>query len=90
MEVKTANANGVAFEWPGGKGTLQVFGTFDTATVTLQGSLNGVDWSNIPSGAHTADAIVAFEAGNILVRAVLSSVGAGTILNAFLVGTSDR
>jgi len=42
ISAVTANSNGEAYEWAGqGLGSLQVFGTFDTCTVTMQGSLDG-------------------------------------------------
>ena len=86
LNAATANANGAPFEWNGiGKGSLQVVGTWDTATVTIQTSFDGGTTWTSPSGAvFTADVVTTFESGVCLVRAVLSSVGASTSLSAYL------
>jgi hypothetical protein len=83
-EVST-NSTGEAFQWRGtGPGSLQVSGTWDGATVTIQGSLDGGDtWVTVAGGVFTADAILGFEMGNGLVHAVVSSVGT-TSLSAYL------
>ena len=86
ISAVTANSNGEAYEWAGqGLGSLQVFGTFDTCTVTMQGSLDGgVTWTAITSQAFTAASFAPFGAANCLVRAVVSSVGASSSVSAIL------
>jgi hypothetical protein len=85
LDGVTANSTGEAVEWTGkGPGSLQVSGTWDGATVTIQGSLDGgVTWVTVAGGVFTADAILSFEMGNGLVHAVVSSVGT-TSLSAYL------
>jgi hypothetical protein len=82
LEKATSNTTGEAFEWAGiGPGTLHVYGTFDTCNVAIQGSTdNGVTWTPY-STSYTAATITSLEAGNILIRAVLTSVGASTSIS---------
>lgn len=86
LDEATANANGESFEWTGtGEGTLHIFGTFDTCTVTIQGSLDGGEtWTAPAASAYTAATITSFNMGRGLVRAVLSSVGASTSVSCYL------
>lgn len=82
----TANATGEWKEWEGvGVGTLAIYGTFDTCSVTVQISTNGGITAIDYASAYTAAAHAQFEEGNILVRAVLSSVGASTSVSCDLV-----
>ena len=70
-----------AFKWNSlGAGTLHVRATtWDGATVTIQGTTDdGTTWDTVADGTFTADAIVAFEAGQIGVRAQISGVGGST------------
>lgn len=87
LDSVTSNVSGPARFWAGvGKGSLHVFGTWDTATVTIQGSLDGgVTWTAISGLALTDDSFVTFEMGLAHVRAVSSSVGASTSLSAYVV-----
>ena len=87
LENVTANSNGATKPWYSyGLGTLHVFGTWDTATVTIEGSTDeGVTWTPVTGGVFTEDKITSFEAGEIEVRAVVSSVGASTDLTAYLI-----
>jgi hypothetical protein len=82
----TANSSGEAKEWTGTEiGTLHVYGTFDTCTVAIDGSTDGgVTWTAY-STTYTAATITSFEAGNILIRATISSVGASTSVNVDIV-----
>jgi hypothetical protein len=75
-----ANADGDAKEWSGsGPGTLHVFGTFSSQTVTLYGSTDGgVTWTAY-STTYSAATITSFEAGNILVKAGVSNGGTPSI-----------
>jgi len=77
QEDQTANNTGEWKEWSGtGEGTLQVVGTWDGATVTIQGTLDRSKTGIAPSNsAYTADAIVPFSMGRGWVRAVVSGVG---------------
>ncbi len=85
LEDATANANGEALKWTGtGIGTLHVFGTWDTATITIEGSLDGITWTPLVAASYTADTITTFEAGISYVRGVLSSVGGSTSVSAYL------
>jgi hypothetical protein len=86
LDANTENVNGEEFEWTGvGVGSLHVYGTFDTCTVTVQVSTDGgVTWTNYAT-AYSAAAHVAFSAGNVLVRAVLASVGGSTSVSCDLV-----
>jgi len=87
LENATANVTGEWFEWDGvGSGTQAAYGTFDTCSIQIQISTDGgVTAVNLGS-AITAAAVAAFLQGNILVRAVLSSVGASTSVSVDIVG----
>jgi len=88
------NANdgiGEAFKWySSGAGTLQVFGVWDGATVTLQGrSSDANEWTSLSSGGEfTEDYLTWFEAGQIEIRAVISGGGGFTSLTLYLTPTS--
>jgi hypothetical protein len=83
----TANSTGEWLEWSGvGVGTLAIYGTFDTCSVTVQISTNGGVTAIPYASAYTSAAHAQFEEGNILVRAVLSSVGGSTSVSCDLVG----
>jgi hypothetical protein len=82
-EVST-DIPGPAVEWPGGEGTLQIVGTWDGATVTITGSIDGgVTYTAPLNSAYTADAIVKFQMGPGKVLATVSSAGT-TSLSAYL------
>jgi hypothetical protein len=86
LENATANATGDWFEWSGvGVGTLAMYGTFNTCSITVQISTDGGVTAIDYASAYTAAAHAQFEEGNILVRAVLSSVGASTDVSCDLV-----
>lgn len=86
LDGETGNTTGKAVSWSGiGPGTLQIAGTFDTATVTIEGSLDdGATWASPTGGVFTAAVMTSFEMGIGLVRAVLSLVGASTSLSVYL------
>jgi hypothetical protein len=86
LENANADADYAPVEWTGGgMGTLQVSGTFDDATVTIKGSLDGGETWLTPIGAiYKSAEIVPFRAGAMLVRAVVSGKGASTDLNCYL------
>ena len=82
----TADSNYPEVEWSGtGEGSLQIGGTFDGATVTIEGKTDDLVGWKAPAGmAYTAAALVPFAAGKELVRAVVSGKGASTNLSAIL------
>jgi hypothetical protein len=66
--------------WNGGSGTFFADGTWDTATATLEWSINGTNWVSFASGL-TADGRQDFTIGaGVFVRVTVSSVGASTDL----------
>lgn len=92
ISAVTSNSNGDTQDW-GGKSnnhlntrrTVYAYGTWDTATVTIQISPDsGTTWFNVTSGAFTADGYLTFEARATSIRAVVSSVGASTSVSALL------
>jgi hypothetical protein len=86
LSAVTANTTGEKIEWSGvGPGTLHIYGTFDTCNVAIQGSTDGGTTWTAYSTSYTAATITSFEAGNILVRAVVTSVGGSTSVSADLV-----
>ncbi len=86
LKNATADGNGAASDWNGNqKGTLQIVGTWDGATVTIYGSLNdGEDYAAPSNSAYTADVITSFEMGPGKVRATVSNAGSSTDLNAYV------
>lgn len=86
LDKVTANTTGEWFEWTGtGVGTQNVYGTPDTCSIQIQGSTDGGVTAVDIGSAIAAAAISTFEHGNILVRAVISSVGASTSMSVDLV-----
>lgn len=86
LDEATANATGKWFEWSGvGVGTQAIYGTFDTCSIQIQISTDGGKTAVALGTAITAAAAAAFEQGNILVRAVLSSVGGSTSVSVDIV-----
>jgi len=84
LDEVAADGNGEGKKWTGtGPGTLHIFGTWDGATVTIEGSSDNVNFDTPTAAAYTADAIVPFEMGRGWVRAVVSSAGT-TVLTARL------
>jgi hypothetical protein len=85
LDEATADGGGKELAWSGqGVGSLQISGTWDGATVTIEGSIDGgKTWIAPAASAYTSNVMTTFEAGNILVRAVVSSAGT-TSLSCFL------
>ena len=95
-ETMTSNASfpSAGLTWKGGKGTLDVIGAFDTATATLQTSINGgTTWVTVGSDTtFTTAGVGNFELGGgdrsgsntRKIRITISSVGASTDLDAFV------
>jgi hypothetical protein len=83
LESQTAANNlttAPAVKWPGGTGSLHIFGTIGaSAVVTLYGSLDGETYTAIDSQIYTGSAVLTtFTAGEIPVKAVAS----GTLTTA--------
>lgn len=86
LDGATVDGNGAAADWNGNKkGTLQIVGTWDGATVTIYGSIDkGVNYTAPSNSAYTEDVITSFDMGTGKVRATVSSAGASTNLNAYV------
>jgi len=76
LDEVSADGNGEGKKWAGtGEGTLHIFGTWDGATVTIQGSSDNVNYDTPAAAVYTADVIIPFSMGKGWVRAVVSSAG---------------
>ncbi len=83
--AQTANAASSVVEWSGGPGVFIVTGTFDTASIVLELSADGTNYTSGTSGTLTAEGAVSFSVGPCLLKATLSSVGASTSINAHII-----
>ncbi len=89
LENATANGDGEVIKYAGvGVSTLHIYGTFDSATVTISGSTDGGETWTAYATTYTAAIITTFEAGTILVKAALS--GCGTESISVDIATQDR
>jgi len=84
---QTANANGTTLNWPGGSkaATFVGYGTWDTATLTLEMSPDGgTTWIPVTGMSLTADGHLDIPplGSGVKIRAVLASVGASTSVSA--------
>ena len=86
----TGSLDGESISIPGASDRcVQVIGTFDTATLTMQGSNDGVTWASL---TDFQDADIAFTAAGmkiiaeapLYIRPLVSSVGASTDLDVYL------
>ena len=72
--LSNATATGSAHRWPGGRGTFEVDGSFDGATVTLQKL--GPDGTNYLSlgtdAALTAEGVINFDLPPCHIRALVA------------------
>jgi len=86
LENATSSQTSESFQWAGtSKGSIQLAGVWDGATVTMEGSLDGgLTWGTVTNGINTSDKLEDFGGGYGLVRAVLSDAGAGTNLKVML------
>ena len=86
----SGSLDGVSIVIPGRSDMcVQVVGTFDTATLTMQGSNDGTNWATLtdPQGndiAFTSAGIEQILEKTRFVRPLVSSVGAGTDLDVYL------
>lgn len=83
---QTANGNSAAIDWPGGRGELVGFGTWDTSTMTLQMSPDGGTTWITTGQALTADGHKSFQLTPCKLRLNLASVGASTDVNGQIRG----
>ncbi len=87
LENATTDGNGTVVDWPGNRGgELQIDGTWDGATVTIKGSLDGGTTYTAPPESIGEFTESTFETLNLhavcKVRATVSSAGASTDLTA--------
>jgi len=84
--AQTADGNSAAINWEPGDGLLQVDGTFDSGSVAVQVSLDGGTTYSPYGTAITTAGVVKLELpAKCKLRLNLSSAGASTELNAFVV-----
>jgi len=89
LEAATADGDGKWVKYSGvGVSTLHIYGTFDSATVTISGSTNGGKTWTAYATTYTAATITSFEAGTLLIKASLS--GGGTESISVDIVTQDR
>lgn len=75
--------------------TVQILGTFDGATCTMQGSNDGSTWFSLtdPQGNAIAKAAAAGEAiieSPLWIRPLVSGAGAGTDLDVYIICRGTR
>jgi len=86
----TGSLDGALIELPDhADKSVQVVGVFNTATLTLQGSNDGINWETLSDPQGNAIAFTSAGLEQILentrfVRPLVSSVGASTDLDVFL------
>lgn len=78
LSAASANVNGAAVDWGGGRGVFAAFGTFGGGTVTLQWTPDGgTDWLPVDASGNTFTTLTAAGAGGFelpacQIRAVLA------------------
>jgi hypothetical protein len=89
--LTAAAATGSAVDWNGGPGSLFITGTWNGATATLQASLDGSTWVDVPTDsppttalAMTANGLANFVLGRCKLRISISGAGGSTSLNALV------
>lgn len=92
--LNSGNLDGAAVDSPGlPLKSVQVIGTFNGATCTFQGSIDGTNWFGLTDPAGNALAFTAAGGGQLgphlprYVRPLVSSAGGSTDLDAFLYST---
>lgn len=77
----TSNETGDTVELPQGDRSVQVAGTFNSATVSLQGSNDGSNWATLTDGLGNSLALTAAGIKNIgeLTRYVRAAVTSGSV-----------
>jgi hypothetical protein len=82
LAAASANVNGAAFDWQGGRGVFAAFGTFGGGTVALQWTPDGgTDWLAVDASGNTfvtftANGAGGFELPPCQIRAVLTGATA--------------
>ncbi len=89
LDDATANGDGTitTIHGFGHQGTLHIFGTWDGATVSITGSLDGGTTYDAPTDSvseFTEDTLIPFKCGDCKVKATISGKGSSTSLNAYL------
>jgi hypothetical protein len=85
FETQTANGSSDAVTAESSRGTFITYGTWDTATMTIELSADGTTWIPVTSGAFTANGYITVDLSpGVQYRYTLSSVGASTSLDADL------
>lgn len=92
-QADTDGAAWQAYDYP--DKTVAITGTFDGATVTLQGSLDGSNWFSLtdPQGnaiAKTAAAMEAVSENPYFIRPLVTSAGASTAITVAMLATGVR
>lgn len=87
FDAQTSNATSSIVTVRPGVKTVGVGGTFDSATVQAQGSLDGINWADLPNGDFTQNKIMNLKShGSMQFRYTLSSAGASTSITAIIDG----
>ncbi len=88
LDEETGNITGEWIKWAGtGSGTLQIDGTWDGATITIQGKIKGSASGASPANSvftELSTLILPFDMGIGLVRAIVTDVGGSTSLSVYL------
>ena len=93
----SANANGSPYQperLRAVRATVQAIGTWDTATLVLQGSNDGTNWYTLNDAqgtaiSFTADGYAELNTASLYIRPSTSSHGAGTDLDVILVARGN-
>ena len=82
----TANGSSTAFDWPGGKGTCVMQGTWATGTLTLYASVdNGTTYVSMGADAPlTANGIFGFDVCACKLRFTMSGASAESVVGYVL------
>lgn len=84
---KTDDGDGTVVDWNGNDNPagIQVEGTWDGATVTLNGSYNGgTSYLSPANGTFTEDTITDIDIATGKVKATISNAGASTDLSCYI------
>lgn len=85
----TANGSSAAYKWSEKQfqdwfANLQVIGTFDGATLTIEATMDGTNWTPIDNGAFTTPLLRVLRLKYCQIRATVSSAGASTSLSVLV------
>lgn len=81
----TSNGSSTAYDWSAKQfqdweANVQVIGTFNGATVTLEATMDGTNWTPIDNGDFTTPLLRLMRLRYCKIRATVSSAGASTSL----------